>query len=222
MTTEVAVDGFGTETTTYTYNASNQLIKASTIYDGQTSNVSFTYTGDKLTEVLGDDNEMYTITYDANNLPTRVDEVYDGDVSYELLTYSDGKFVSSEGFIVEDGVTEKSTKTTVTYNGDKISSVNMAGTDDDGATYEDFLVFTDMETDDKNSPYNSLAFAFLDDIRIYFTPQNNITKITSSVFGLPATTTTYTYTYNDNNYPTQETSTEDGETTTNTYTYNCP
>lgn len=205
------------ETTTYSYNATNQVITA----NANGNNTTFTYTDGKLASA-NDGYTTSTFVYDANSsVPTRVNLTEDGaSAGYIVMEYDNNKLITKVETHDETG--QITTVNSITYD----AAGNMTGmkADEWNADIEEFetwVTFTDITTDGKKNPFQTslaLIYANIEDPVIF--GKTNITGGNLSVFG-QAIPFTASSTYNENNYATSTTINIFGETTVYEYTFNC-
>ena len=208
------VDG---ETTTYTYNAENQVISAN--YLGTITN--FTYADGKLTSANDGTTTSAFVYEGTSTLPSRVNLSENGkSTGYIIMEYDNNKQITKVETHDETG--QATTVNFITYD----AAGNMTGmqVDEwnvDTEEFETWVTFTGITNDGKKNPYQtSLALVYANNEDPVVFGKTNITGGNLVVFG-QAVPFTATSTYNDNDYATSTTINVVGETTVYDYTFNC-
>jgi len=217
-----------TITTTYEYNAENQLTTSSYVDGSFTSTTTYAYTAGNLTTATTG-TEISTFVYaDGGTYPTRINTSEDGEPSYfSVITTTDGNVTKIENsYYDENDNAILEDVTTLTYENGMLTGAKTEAYDPDTETFETELELRDIVLDGKKAPFNqNFAFAFEQEFNpVILVAQNVLSanligELEGEEIKLPYTGT---YTYNDNNYPVTSTQSISGFFNTDfTYEYNC-
>jgi len=181
--------------TTYTYDASNKLIKEEYTLDGE--------------------NDGYTTYEYSNNLISKSKGYYDGELQYTAAYTYDSNNRITAITEVENGSEEQYSITFAYNSGGNVSQM------DTKFMNETFMSVKYENYDNKLTPFAAIKGM----ANPYGgSSKNNPGKETMTFYlsGEPeSTVTNYTYQYNSNNLPTKITETSEGSTTVSNFTYQC-
>jgi YD repeat-containing protein len=204
------------ELTTYTYNASNQLVSA----ERSGTTTTFTYTDGKLMGANDGYTQSTFVYTGAETQPSRVNLKEDNvDAGYIIMEYENGLITKTE-FHDETGQITTVNYTTYDANGN-LTGLQFDEWDSDSEEFVTFVTFTGMTNDGKKNPFQtSLALIYSNIEEAVVFGKTNITGGNLVVFG-QSVPFTATNTYNSNNYATSTVINVFGETTTYEYTFDC-
>lgn len=197
------------ETTTYKYNAQNQIIQV--LIDGEVeSDITYTAAGKISTQTFADRTDFKTETYTYNANGTIA--TYVGYDEEQTFYYNGG---TNPAYSVNFEGTQYADTSFYTFSGGNLTKVESRQHSTSGS-YIDITTFT---YDSKKNP------TFLQDWYAWSQNANNMTSFTYQYYEdgnlEDGGSFNLTYTYNTNGYPTAATGTDGEDTYTASMTYEC-
>ena len=222
---EVIDDGVEIETITYTYNSSNQITAATSVFQGgQPSTTTFEYDGQKIITATDLDN-IYEFDYSGNNtIPSRISIKEGTNYNGYYVIQSSGQNITEfeEYELTDDGEVLMSSSS---FEYDNKGNVTKAVIKEEGDLGTELTItFEGSVYDGKRNPYNTnFVFFFMADGDPFRIGSENLVSGNLSIEGSPeGLPFAASYEYNDEDYPTSISSTIPGLfSETKTITYDC-
>ena len=224
VTQEVINDGDEIETITYNYNSQNQIISATSMYEGEDPETTyFEYRDNKIIKA-NDSYLTYEFDYiDNNSIPSRISLKEGNDyVGYYAIQSQGSNITEFEEHSLVDGEDFIDGLTTFQYdNNNNVSNSEYKEYDEETSSLETLYTFKATSYDKKNNPYNkSFVFFFMDTGNPSKIGNENLISGMLDLGGVEMPYTA-TYEYNSNDYPTDISISVLGLANQTTVTYDC-
>ena len=205
----------------YTYGASNRILSVNE--DGYIYTLE--YTGDKVTKIESNFDDLITIEYGTGTFPTKINYINDSDTAYSLYEITNGNLTKDEYYVITDGQPVLEFVTSIQYNSDgTLSTITSQSYDSDTEQFTTESTVKSITVDNYKNPYytsNALIIISLLDDNHGQLGKGNILTAEYDYIVNPASNIINSYTYNTNGYPLTKNQKGFSDETDYVFTYNC-